>query len=117
MGGDRSALVARCVGRRTDVSAVPTQDRLNRTIRLDPHQELDMDTYTPPVAGQLHEALRQELLRLAHHEEDLAASEAARVHYWESMPVTVAIHRKCAAELRAAADGLLAPSHPQPGDR
>jgi hypothetical protein len=117
MGGDRSALVARCVGRRTDVSAVPTQDRLNRTIRLDPHQELDMDTYTPPVAGQLHEALRQELLRLAHHEEDLAASEAARVHYWESMPVTVAIHRKCAAELRAAADELLVPLHAQPGDR
>ena len=75
-----------------------------------------MDTYTPPVPGQLHEALRQELLRLAQHEENIAASEAARVHYWESMPVTVAIHRKCAVELRAAADELLAPIHPQPGD-
>ena len=75
-----------------------------------------MSAPSTPVPEQLHDALRQELLRLAQHEEDIAASEAARVHYWESMPVTVAIHRKCAAALRAAADELLAPDHSQPGD-
>ena len=74
-----------------------------------------MDTFTAHVPEQLHDALRQELLRLAQHEEDMAAIEAARVHYWETMPVTVAIHRNCAAALRAAADELLAPIHPQRG--
>jgi hypothetical protein len=59
---------------------------------------------------QLHEALHKELLRLAQHEEDLAAREAQPVHYWEAMPVTVAIHRHCAAALRAAADDVLTPA-------
>jgi hypothetical protein len=61
---------------------------------------------------QLHEALRKELLRLARDQEDLAARDAQPVHYWEAMPLTVAIHRHCAAALRAAADDLhLAESH------
>ena len=74
-----------------------------------------MSAPSTPVPDQLHDALRQELLRLAQHEEDIAASEAARVHYWESMPVTVATHRTCAAALRAAADELLAPARSRPG--
>lgn len=74
-----------------------------------------MSTSTTPQAEPLHDALRQELLRLAQHEEDIAAREAARVHYWEAMPVTVAIHRKCAAALRAAADEVPTPSHAQSG--
>jgi hypothetical protein len=65
-----------------------------------------MSTSTAPVSDQLQRALRKELLRLAQQEEDLAAREAQPVHYWESMPATVAIHRQCAAALRAAADEL-----------
>lgn len=60
----------------------------------------------------LHDALRQELLRLAQHEDDAATREAARVHYWEPVPVTVVVHRQCAAALRDAADELLAPPTP-----
>jgi hypothetical protein len=55
----------------------------------------------------LHDALRQELLRLARHEDDAASREAARVHYWEPVPVAVVVHRQCAAALRDAADELL----------
>lgn len=58
-------------------------------------------------AGPLHDALRQELLRLARHEDDAASREAARVHYWEPTPVNVIVHRQCAAALRDAADELL----------
>ena len=68
------------------------------------------------MSEQLNEALRKELLRLAQHEEDVAASEAQHVHYWETMPVTVAAHRECAAALRAAADELLG-SHGSPTGR
>jgi hypothetical protein len=74
-----------------------------------------MSATTAPVSDQLVRALRKELFRLAQQEEDIAAQEAQRVHYWECMPVTVAIHRQCAAALRAAADELTAPCHSQPG--
>ena len=67
------------------------------------------------MSEQLHEALRKELLRLAQHEEDIAAREAEPVNYWQAMPITVAIHRHCAAALRGAADEFLTPSHSQPG--
>ncbi len=63
------------------------------------------------ASAQLREALSNELLRLARQEENVAADEAEQVHYWEPTPVTVAVHRRCAAALRAAADELLAPSH------
>ncbi|WP_299922304.1 hypothetical protein [uncultured Nocardioides sp.] len=66
-----------------------------------------MSTQSATQADVLHEALRQELLRLARHEDDAASREAARVHYWEPVPVTVVVHRQCAAALRAAADELL----------
>jgi hypothetical protein len=69
-----------------------------------------MSASTAPASDQLHAALRQELLRLARHEEDIAADEAERVHYWETTPVTVTVHRQCAVALRAAADELLTPS-------
>ncbi len=65
-----------------------------------------MSAPTAPVSDQLHRALRKELLRLARQEEDMAAMEAQQVHYWECMPDTVAIHRRCAAALRAAANEL-----------
>jgi hypothetical protein len=74
-----------------------------------------MSAPTAPVPDQLHRALRKELLRLAQQEEDIAARQAQRVHYWESMPVAVAIHRQCATALRAAADELLTPRFSQPG--
>ena len=73
-----------------------------------------MSATTAPVLDQLHRALRKELLRLAQQEEDIAAGEAQPVHYWESMPESVVMHRRCAAALRAAADELLAP---QPAQR
>lgn len=66
-----------------------------------------MSERTAPGQDRLQDALRQELLRLARHEEDAAAAEAGRVRYWEAMPDTVAVHRRCAAALRAAADELL----------
>lgn len=69
-----------------------------------------MSAITAPASDQLHQALRKELLRLAQQEEDIAAQQAQPVHYWESMPVTVAVHRQCAAALRAAADELLTSS-------
>ena len=55
----------------------------------------------------IHSALRQELLLLARDEDDAASREAARVHYWEPTPVSVVVHRRCAAALRDAADELL----------
>jgi hypothetical protein len=64
-------------------------------------------TQTTTRADVLHDALRQELLRLARHEDDAASREAARVHYWEPIPVAVVVHRQCAAALRDAADELL----------
>ena len=66
-----------------------------------------MSTQSATQADVLHEALRQELLRLARHEDDAASREAARVHYWEPVPVPVVVHRQCAAALRDAADELL----------
>jgi hypothetical protein len=61
---------------------------------------------TATRADPLHDALRQELLRLARHEDDAASREAAQVHYWEPTPVAVVVHRQCAAALRDAADEL-----------
>ena len=66
-----------------------------------------MSTQPATDAHLLQDALRQELLRLARHEDDAARREAAHVHYWEPTPVTVVVHRQCAAALRDAADELL----------
>jgi hypothetical protein len=66
-----------------------------------------MSTTTTAPSGHLSHALREELLRLARCEDDCADSEAVLAHYWEPMPLSVAIHRQCAAALRAAADELL----------
>ena len=74
-----------------------------------------MSAPTTPVAEQLPAALRKELLRLARQEEDAAAVEAGRARYWETTPSTVAIHRQCAAALRAAADRLETHDRPRPG--
>lgn len=70
-----------------------------------------MSAPTAPTPSTLAEALSHELLRLAQREDDLAVLEAEQVHYWEPMPVTVSIHRQCAAALRAAADEFSRPSN------
>ncbi len=59
------------------------------------------------VSTALTTALRKELLRLARAEDELAASEAAAVQYWEPCPSSVLGHRAAAATLRADADALL----------
>lgn len=48
--------------------------------------------------------VREELLRLARHEDALAAAEAGSVPYWSSCPDTVPGHRRAAAALRADAE-------------
>lgn len=50
---------------------------------------------------ELMTALCRELVRLARHEEELAANEAARVPYWRVCPPSVDGHRAAAAALRA----------------
>lgn len=52
--------------------------------------------------------VRAELLRLARHEDALAAAEAGSVPYWESCPDTVPGHRRAAAALRADAEVVAA---------
>lgn len=48
--------------------------------------------------------VRLELLRLARHEDALAAAEAGSVPYWASCPDAVPGHRRAAAALRADAE-------------
>jgi hypothetical protein len=71
-----------------------------------------MHTLDPHPDDQLRYALRIELLGLARREDKIAASEAALVHYWEPMPLSVGSHRHCASVLRGLADhvGAAAPS-------
>ena len=52
--------------------------------------------------------VRQELLRLADHEETLAAQEAASAPYWAPCPASVHGRRAAALALRADADRYLA---------
>ncbi|MCW2736698.1 hypothetical protein [Nocardioides sp.] len=75
-----------------------------------------MSPQPAPARDQVLDELRRELLRLARHEEEVAAGVAARVHYWEPTPVTVVVHRQCAAALRDAADELIPAAH-APDDR
>lgn len=72
-----------------------------------------MPTTTPTLTTQtltteIAAAVRRELLRLAHSEDQLAATEAARVAYWEPCPSSVQGHRAAAAALRASADLIAA---------
>jgi hypothetical protein len=53
-------------------------------------------------------ALCEELLRLAHQEDELAADEAARVPYWAPTPASVTGHRAAATALREQAGRLTA---------
>jgi len=55
-------------------------------------------------------AVRRELLRIARHEEDLAAAEAAQVPYWAPYPASVQGHRAAAAALPTEADLMVAAS-------
>ena len=65
--------------------------------------EVKMVADRPDVAVPL----RQILLRLARHEDDLAASEAAAVSYWAPSPASVSGHRAAAEALRSEADRFL----------
>lgn len=60
------------------------------------------------MATEVAAAVRQELLRLAYAEDQLAADDAARVPYWEPCPPSVQGHRSAAQLLRAGADGFAA---------
>jgi len=70
-------------------------------------QMISPDTGFSTVDGLVAATLRQELLRLAAFEENLAAAEAAKVPYWSPCPATVAGHRAAARALREDADRLL----------
>jgi hypothetical protein len=65
--------------------------------------ETSPDTLSSLVAA----TLRQELLRLAAFEEDLAAAEAANAPYWSPCPASVVGHRAAARALRDDADRFL----------
>ena len=56
----------------------------------------------------IQQAVREQLLGLAKHEDDLACDELARVPYWAPAPVTAVGHREAARVLRQQADQLLA---------
>lgn len=53
-----------------------------------------------PKSSELLAALCRELVRLATHEEQLAAAEAARTPYWSPTPPSVLGHRSAARALR-----------------
>jgi hypothetical protein len=52
-------------------------------------------------------SVRAILLKLAKHQEDLAAQEAAGVPYWTPCPPSVLGHRAAAEALRVQADEFL----------
>lgn len=92
------------------------RQRLTRELRRARPRPVPGDTRSAssaPVSEQLRLALSDELLRLAADEADVAVREAERVHYWEPTPFSVVVHRQCAVALRAAADELRVPGHPQ----
>lgn len=57
--------------------------------------------------------IRNELLRLARFEDDLAAAEAATLPYWAPYPPTVQGHRMAAVALRADADAVVTSAMPR----
>lgn len=61
---------------------------------------------------QLAVQLRMTLLDLARQEDERAAIEAAKQHYWEPCPASVPGHRAAATALRDRADQLLAALRP-----
>jgi hypothetical protein len=66
-------------------------------------------TSTAGLEDAVATSLRQRLLRLAALEDSRAATEAARVSYWESCPASVLGHRTAATALRAEADRVVEP--------
>lgn len=62
------------------------------------------DATAPDI--RLVELLRRELLKLAIHEDELAANQAAGVPYWAPTPASVIGHRAAAAALRDDADRI-----------
>ena len=66
------------------------------------HLEVDMSIINQSAKSpELMAALCHELVVLARHEDDVAATEAARVPYWAPFPPSVAGHRAAARALRA----------------
>ena len=62
-----------------------------------------METMTISATADLTSALCHALFELARREDDLAASEAARVPYWAPCPPSVHGHRAAADALREEA--------------
>jgi len=62
----------------------------------------------PALDFRFLQVLRRELLQLANHEDELAATEAAAVPYWTPTPVSVMGHRAAATALREDADRIMA---------
>ena len=62
---------------------------------------------SPALDIRFLQVLRRELLQLANHEDELAATEAAAVPYWIPTPVSAMGHRAAAAALREDADRIM----------
>jgi hypothetical protein len=88
----------------------PLKQQGEGTVRISAAEwrEIVMKTNSAKI-DQLRQVLRLELLRLARHEEDLAAAEGAEVPYWAPCPPSVLGHRTAAAALRADADRITSP--------
>lgn len=56
------------------------------------------------IDGTTSRTIRAILLQLARHEDDLAATLAAEVPYWQPRPSTAIGHHAAAAALRSEAD-------------
>ena len=63
-------------------------------------------TLNPVIEADVADLLRQELIRLAVEQEQLADAEAARVPYWAPSPASVEGHRAAAVALRANAERI-----------
>jgi len=68
---------------------------------------IQVETEREPEEFTIAARLRQILLELARHEDDVAAAEAAAVPYWSPQPTSVSGHRVAASTLRLEADRFL----------
>jgi len=94
----------------TFADTAPLKRQGEGTVRISAAEwrEIVMRTSSPRI-DEFRQGLRLELLRLARHEDDLAAAEGAEVPYWATCPPSVLGHRTAAAALRAEADRIASP--------
>lgn len=69
-------------------------------------------TYHQGLSPEVANAVRRELQKLSYAEDQLAATEAATVRYWEPCPSSIQAHRAAAAALRAGADRISCQTSP-----